>query len=63
MHKHNLEKYDNEGWRCNGKDFPWGCQSGFTTTVPKGKGHKRWRCNQCDFDLCEKCVITNIVLK
>lgn len=55
-HPHNLfiNGADN-GWACDGRRLPGGCRQGcigFNTTT----GWKRYRCNDCDFDLCEGCV-------
>jgi len=39
------------GWNCDGRKLEGGCRSkniGMDTT-------KRYRCNACDFDLCERC--------
>lgn len=35
-------------WVCDGRFQPKGCRS-------KGKNMIRWRCDECDFDLCETC--------
>ena len=41
-------------WTCDGKDLEHGCYSvyyHFPITQP------RFRCSQCDFDLCDKCIV------
>ena len=37
---------------------PGGCKSGITGFY-QTNGMKRYRCNLCDFDLCERCLISN----
>ena len=39
---------------CDGGKLPGGCLSGITG-FRQTKGLKRFRCTQCDYDLCEKC--------
>lgn len=43
------------GWGCDGESFPGGCKSGFVG-FHQTSGIKRFRCNDCDFDLCLKCM-------
>ena len=44
------------GWSCSGMTlFPGGCKKGCTGFY-QTKGWKRWRCELCDFDLCEDCL-------
>ena len=45
------------GWSCDGRNLPSGCyseDSHFNSSSP------RYRCNICDFDLCDKCVVKYI---
>jgi len=42
------------GWKCNGASWPGGCRSGITHFW-QTQGMNRFRCGQCDYDLCEKC--------
>jgi len=58
FHQHNLFYNDNDnGWRCDGRNaFSDGCKSGITS-FHQTDGIKRFRCDPCDFDLCEKCLI------
>jgi len=45
----------NSSWFCNGKRLPGGCKSGYNGhSVPEGI--ERFRCDNCDFDLCRKCL-------
>lgn len=43
------------GWNCDGRDDPGGCCSGIKTGGVQSKGLNRFRCTECDFDLCEAC--------
>merc|ERR1712048_215828 len=42
------------GWMCNGCGEPGGCLSGMTA-FGQSSGINRFRCRECDYDLCEKC--------
>lgn len=42
------------GWVCNGKDEEGGCKSKMTA-FKQSKGINRFRCADCDYDLCEGC--------
>ena len=56
-HSHFLKFLDttmDNGWCCDGRKLPVGCLSGITG-FRQTKGLKRFRCTQCDYDLCEKC--------
>ena len=58
IHKHPLiflERSENSGWACDGRKFGKKCFSGITD-FNQTKGIPRFRCNQCDFDLCENCM-------
>jgi hypothetical protein len=54
VHEHplNLTKRDN-GWHCDGKNLSDGC---FNQNICCA-GLARYRCEKCDFDLCEKCLM------
>ena len=57
-HEHPLKYLDttmDNGWACNGKNLPCGCLSGIKD-FNQTKNIKRFRCMQCDYDLCEKCM-------
>lgn len=45
-----LVTHDN-GWACDARKLAGGCRSGITG-FDLSKGIERWRCEQCDFDLC-----------
>ena len=45
----------NNGWGCNGRYLTSKCQSGITD-FGQTKNYKRFRCMQCDYDLCLKCM-------
>lgn len=58
VHQHFLTFLGTErdnGWSCDGRNSFGGCKSGFVG-FGQTKGVKRFRCNQCDFDLCLKCM-------
>ena len=58
VHEHPLLFLDLErdnGWACNGRNFPTKCFSGITDFDQTNK-IKRFRCHLCDFDLCELCM-------
>ena len=44
------------GWYCDAKNLIGGCVSGLNE-FNISKNFKRFRCMQCDYDLCEKCMI------
>ena len=43
------------GWSCSGMNFSGGCKKG-CTGFRQSTGWDRWRCTQCDFDLCDQCL-------
>jgi len=58
-HNHPLKYLDttmDNSWRCNANYLPGGCLSG-SNNINKSKNFKRFRCMQCDYDLCEKCML------
>jgi hypothetical protein len=58
-HQHKLKCINRDnGWRCDGKQAAvFGeCKSGISGFF-QSIGLKRFRCEQCDFDFCEKCLI------
>ena len=50
-----LDKSKDNGWVCNGIKLEKKCFSGITD-LNQTKNIPRFRCNKCDFDLCENCV-------
>jgi len=57
-HEHPLKYLDttmDNGWACDGKDLPSKCLSGIKG-FKQTKGIKRFRCIQCNYDLCELCL-------
>jgi hypothetical protein len=55
-HNHPLTKNDvDNGWACDGRLQPGGCLRGITG-FRQTAGVPRYRCAECDFDLCDKCV-------
>ena len=58
VHPHVMTYMTSYSWRCDGRKLPHGCYSidySFNRNVP------RFRCHNCDFDLCDKCVVNYIV--
>ena len=58
VHKHSLkylEKTRDNGWACDGRKLNEGCLSG-TTGFYQTNGFERFRCENCDFDLCKNCM-------
>ena len=49
-----LDKSKDNGWICDGRKFNQKCFSGITD-YNQTKGIPRFRCEKCDFDLCENC--------
>ena len=58
VHDHEMTYMTTCSWNCDGKNLPKGCyskDSDFNKTVP------RYRCDKCDFDLCDKCIVNYII--
>ena len=54
VHPHKMTYKTSLDWYCDGRRLEHGCYSGnysFPVTKP------RFRCSQCDFDLCDKCIV------
>ena len=47
--------FDDNCWYCNGFKNEVNCPNGMPEFLPNSKIN-RWRCDECDFDLCEKCL-------
>jgi len=58
VHRHPLKYVEKEGWVCNGMSISGGCKSKFTPSgrFKQTKGERRFRCSDCDYDLCVKCL-------
>jgi len=57
VHEHILTYIKKEGWACNGVSIPGGCKSNFRPgKFVQTKDERRFRCNDCDYDLCGKCL-------
>jgi hypothetical protein len=53
-HPHMMTYMTSLSWICDGSSLPKGCysiNSVFSRNIP------RFRCSQCDFDLCDKCIV------
>jgi len=60
LHPHHLCRcYVDDGWKCEGHSQEGGCRSGITG-VRQSKGILRYRCEKCNYDLCEKCLAASI---
>lgn len=57
VHHHQMRICDrqSDGWACDARWLPGGCRSG-CTGFRQLRGHRRWRCERCDYDLCDGCV-------
>ena len=54
VHPHKMKYMFSYMWVCDGKNLPRGCYSE-NFNFPSSKG--RYRCVECDFDLCDKCIV------
>jgi hypothetical protein len=45
----------NNGWACDARELPGGCKRG-CTGFKQSDGWGRFRCDACDYDLCDMCV-------
>jgi hypothetical protein len=50
-----LDKSEDNGWACDGKNLINKCFSGITD-FHQTQNIPRFRCEKCDFDLCENCM-------
>ena len=53
-HPHIMTYMTSWSWNCDGRKLPNGCYS-INYSFPRDK--PRYRCHQCDFDLCDKCIV------
>lgn len=53
VHEHPLKFQESSTWTCNGVKLKGGCMS----PRPDFKTTYRFRCNECDFDLCPYCMM------
>jgi len=51
---------DSTNWICDGRKLPGGCKQNCSNFL-QTKGWTRYRCEKCDFDLCEGCFTANVV--
>ena len=54
VHPHIMTYKTSDYWYCDGKRLEHGCYS-VDYNFPKTK--PRFRCSECDFDLCDKCIV------
>jgi len=61
-HPHSLKLNGSDnGWACDGRKAEGGCLNK-CTDFHQTKGWARYRCDQCDYDLCDKCCAKNLAL-
>ena len=53
-HPHIMTYMTSWYWNCDGRKLPHGC---YSINYSFGKDKPRYRCVQCDFDLCDKCIV------
>jgi len=57
VHSHSLTYIKKKGWACNKVSISGGCKSNFTPgKFIQTEDEPRFRCSDCDYDLCQKCV-------
>jgi len=56
VHSHPLYCETRTGWICDGTRMSSGCRRG-TTKESGANGYPRYRCDMCDFDLCDQCLV------
>jgi hypothetical protein len=49
------------GWNCNGNNYFGKCLSN-NMIQQNSDGKGRWRCDTCDFDLCQKCIQASVAV-
>ena len=61
-HAHPLRQVNEDnGWACDGRKAEGGCLNK-CTDFHQSKGWARYRCGNCDYDLCDKCLSKNLTL-
>ena len=50
---HPLSPHEGAPWNCDAANEPGGCLCG--GKWPSTLDHDRWRCTECDYDLCDLC--------
>ena len=53
-HPHIMTYMTSWDWYCDGRKLPHGC---YSINYSFGRDKPRYRCHQCDFDLCDKCIV------
>ena len=53
-HPHIMTYMTSWNWNCDGRKLPHGC---YSINYSFGRDKPRYRCPQCDFDLCDKCIV------
>ena len=57
-HPHLMTYMRSYDWICDGRDFEIGCYS-YEYSFSSEKA--RFRCQECDFDLCDKCIVHYVI--
>ncbi|KAH3745351.1 hypothetical protein Pelo_13257 [Pelomyxa schiedti] len=56
LHRHPLLRNNRDnGWACDGRKRSGGCRRGMVG-FNQSRGVPRFRCDTCDYDLCDKCA-------
>jgi hypothetical protein len=59
IHQHSLQQVNDLAmWVCDGFKLPGGCSDIYSTQAQLfPASQSRWRCNECNFDLCKSCSL------
>ena len=58
VHPHKMTYKTSSVWYCDGRRLEHGC---FSVNYYFPKAKPRFRCDECDFDLCDKCIVHYLV--
>ena len=57
-HPHEMKFMRSLAWTCDGAHLEQGCEYGKKIFR---SDEARFRCSQCDFDLCDKCIVRYVI--
>ena len=60
VHPHEMTYMHSWNWNCDGRSLPKGC---YSASFSFNRSKARFRCVQCDFDLCDKCIVKYLINK
>ena len=60
VHSHEMTYMHSRNWYCDGRLLPKGC---YSINYSFDRSQARFRCAQCDFDLCDKCIVKYLINK